>query len=98
MKELNVEYGELLAKKKKLFADYRDAKELMKTYQTAKYNIERLLNITEEEERGLEEKQIYFCAMGKREYLCRGKWKEVCDIQSLSQRKIEGGLWKNQKS
>lgn len=52
-----MEYGELLAKKKKLFADYRDAKELMKTYQTAKYNIERLLNITEEEERGLEEKQ-----------------------------------------
>lgn len=57
MKDLNVEYGELLARKKKLFADYRDAKELMKTYQTAKYNIERLLNITEEEERGQEEKQ-----------------------------------------
>ena len=29
----------------------------MKTYQTAKYNIERLLNITEEEERGQEEKR-----------------------------------------
>ena len=57
MKDLNVEYGELLARKKKLFADYRDAKELMKTYQTAKYNIERLLNITEEEERGQEEKR-----------------------------------------
>ena len=57
MKDLNVEYGELLARKKKLFADYQDAKELMKTYQTAKYNIERLLNIIEEEERGQEEKR-----------------------------------------
>ena len=57
MKDLNVEYGELLSRKKRLYAEYHDEKEQMKSYQTAKYNIERLLNINEEEESRQEEKQ-----------------------------------------
>ena len=43
IKELNSEYGQILSEKKKSYAEYRRAKEEMKKYQTAKYNIEQFL-------------------------------------------------------
>jgi len=57
VKELNAEYGELLKKKKSLYEEYKTAKQEMKDYQTAKYDIDRLLNIDEEQEKKKEEKQ-----------------------------------------
>ena len=57
VKELNAEYGELLRKKKALYEEYKTAKQEMKDYQTAKYDIDRLLNIDEEQERKKEVKQ-----------------------------------------
>ena len=57
VKELNAEYGELLRKKKALYEEYKTTKQEMKDYQTAKYDIDRLLNIDEEQEQKKEEKQ-----------------------------------------
>lgn len=57
VKELNAEYGELLREKKTLYDEYKKAKQEMKDYQTAKYDIDRLLNIDDEKERKKEEKQ-----------------------------------------
>lgn len=57
VKELNAAYGELLRKKKALYEEYKTAKQEMKDYQTAKYDIDRLLNIDEEQEQKKEEKQ-----------------------------------------
>ena len=51
VKELNVEYSELLRKKKQLYEVYRNAKKEMKDYQTAKYDVDRILNIDEEQEK-----------------------------------------------
>ena len=50
MKELNAEYGELLSLKKRLYAEYRQARNEMKDYQTAKYDIDRILNLNTEEQ------------------------------------------------
>ena len=50
MKELNAEYGELLSLKKRLYAEYRQARKEMKDYQTAKYDIDRILNLNTEEQ------------------------------------------------
>ena len=50
VKDLNAEYGQLLKKKKSLYEEYKKAKQEMKDYQTAKYDIDRLLNIDEEQE------------------------------------------------
>lgn len=49
VKELNAEYGELLRQKKSLYDEYKKAKQEMKDYQIAKYDIDRLLNIDEEQ-------------------------------------------------
>ena len=57
VKELNAEYGELLRKKKALYEEYKTTKQEMKDYQIAKYDIDRLLNIDEEQEQKKEEKQ-----------------------------------------
>ena len=48
-KELSAEYGEILAKKKALYAQYRQVKQEMKDYQIAKYNIDRMLEREQEE-------------------------------------------------
>ena len=55
IKELNDEYAKVLAEKKKTYAEYRQARQDMKDYQTAKYNIDRFLQTTEQEKQ--EEKQ-----------------------------------------
>lgn len=51
LKELNEEYAEVLKKKKEAYASYRQAKEDMKEYQTAKYNVDQFLNIDEQEKK-----------------------------------------------
>ena len=57
MKELSIEYDEVLAKKKALYSEYRTAKEEMKKYQTAKYDIDKILNMDLEGNRKKEERQ-----------------------------------------
>ena len=49
LKDLNEEYSRVLQEKKEAYSHYRDAKEHMKEYQTAKYNIDHFLKIEEEE-------------------------------------------------
>ncbi len=48
--ELNIEFQELLSRKRKLYSEYRDVKEKMTKYQIAKYDIDRLLDIGESKE------------------------------------------------
>ena len=56
IKELNEEYAQVLADKKKTYAEYRQAKQEMKEYQTAKYNIEQFLK-KEEQDRQAEKQK-----------------------------------------
>ncbi len=44
LKDLNSEYNELLKEKKKTYAEYRQARQDLKDYQTAKYNVDQFLN------------------------------------------------------
>lgn len=48
-KELNEEYAEVLAKKKELYAEYRQVKKEMQDYVTAKHNIDAFLKNCENE-------------------------------------------------
>ena len=43
IKALNAEYEMILSEKRKAYAEYREARQEMKDYQTAKYNIDRFL-------------------------------------------------------
>ena len=45
IKELNVEYQEVLAKKRAAYAEYKEVKKDMQTYQVAKYDIDKILGI-----------------------------------------------------
>ena len=49
LKDLSVEYTEVLAEKRKLYEEYRTAKKEMMDYQIAKQDIERFLKIDEEQ-------------------------------------------------
>lgn len=51
IKELNAEYAEVLMEKKKTYAEYKQARQEMKDYQTAKYNVDRFLQTEEQEKR-----------------------------------------------
>ena len=55
IKDLNQEYNEVLQEKKKTYSEYRQARQDMKDYQTAKYNVDQFLKI--DEQRQQEEKQ-----------------------------------------
>lgn len=57
LKELNQEYAEVLLKKKTAYADYRKVKEENRELQLAKHNLERFLNLQEEEKKEKEKKQ-----------------------------------------
>lgn len=57
IKELNAEYSEVLGEKKKTYAEYRQARQDMKDYQTAKYNIDRFLQTEEQEKQAEKQKQ-----------------------------------------
>ena len=51
VKELNAEYAELLAEKKKLYGEYREAKKEMQEIQRAKYDIDQFLKDDEEQKK-----------------------------------------------
>ena len=57
IKELNAEYAQVLAEKKKTYSEYRQARQEMKDYQTAKYNIDRFLQTEEQEKQAEQQKQ-----------------------------------------
>ena len=57
MKELDAEFQEALAKKRAAYSEYRDAKENMTRYQIAKYDIDRILGITESPEQNKTKQQ-----------------------------------------
>ena len=50
MKDLSAEYGEVLSKKKAAYAEYKEVRKNMQTYQTAKYDIDKILGIGNEPE------------------------------------------------
>lgn len=50
VKELNMEYAEVLAKKKTAYAEYRQAKKEMKDFVTAKHNVDAFLGAKEKEQ------------------------------------------------
>ena len=56
IKELNAEYAQVLAEKKKTYSEYRQARQEMKDYQTAKYNIDRFLQNEEQEKQAKRQK------------------------------------------
>ena len=49
IKELNAEYERILKEKKETYAEYRQAKQELKDYQTAKYNVDQFLKKNEAE-------------------------------------------------
>ena len=51
VKELNAEYAEILAEKKKLYGEYRQAKKDMQEIQRAKYDIDQFLKDDEEQKK-----------------------------------------------
>ena len=57
MKELDAEFQEVLAKKRAAYSEYRDAKGNMTKYQIAKYDIDRILGITESPEQNKTKQQ-----------------------------------------
>ena len=57
IRELNEEYAKLLAQKKEAYKEYRKAKQEMTDWATAKYDIERFLDIDIEAERTKEQEQ-----------------------------------------
>ena len=57
IKELNAEYAQVLAEKKKIYSEYRQVCQEMKDYQTAKYNIDRFLQTEEQEKQAEKQKQ-----------------------------------------
>ncbi|MBR4760804.1 MAG: hypothetical protein IK078_11750 [Lachnospiraceae bacterium] len=57
IRQLNEEYAELLQKKKDAYRDYRKARQEMTDLATAKYDIQRLLDIESETEKKEEQKK-----------------------------------------
>ena len=51
VKELNAEYAEVLAEKKKLYGEYRQAKKDMQEIQRAKYDIDQFLKDDKEQKK-----------------------------------------------
>ncbi len=45
IKELNTEYEEILSQKRAAYAEYKQVKKDMQTYQVAKYDIDKILGI-----------------------------------------------------
>ena len=50
IKDLNEEYAKVLKKKKNAYTEYRQTKEEMKEFQTAKYNVDQFLRRNEEQQ------------------------------------------------
>lgn len=56
IRELNLEYEQVLQEKKKTYAEYRRAREELKDYQTAKYNVDQFLQKEEQEKQAEKQK------------------------------------------
>lgn len=54
---MNLEYAEVLQEKKKTYAEYRRARQEMKDYQTAKYNVDQFLKKEEREKQAENQKK-----------------------------------------
>ena len=57
IRDLNEEYGRVLAEKKQTYAEYRKLRQEMKDYQTAKFNVDRFLKKEEAEREELQKKK-----------------------------------------
>lgn len=57
VKDLNAEFCQILAEKKTMYGEYKQARKEMKDYQTAKYDIDRFLGLYEEEAQQKEQQQ-----------------------------------------
>ena len=57
IRELNQEYEQILQEKKKTYAEYRKARQEMKDYQTAKYNVDQFLKKEEQEKQAEKQKK-----------------------------------------
>ena len=57
IRELNQEYEQVLQEKKKTYAEYRKARQEMKDYQTAKYNVDQFLKKEEQEKQAEKQKK-----------------------------------------
>lgn len=57
IRELNQEYERVLQEKKKTYAEYRKARQEMKDYQTAKYNVDQFLKKEEQEKQAEKQKK-----------------------------------------
>ena len=57
VKDMNAEFGRILAEKKAMYGDYKQARKEMKDYQMAKYDIDRFLGLYEEEVQQKEKQQ-----------------------------------------
>lgn len=62
VKELSDEYGKVLAKKKAAYSEYKEVRKNMQTYQTAKYDIDKILGIekTPDQNRTREQTRCFF--------------------------------------
>ena len=56
IRELNLEYEQVLQEKKQTYAEYRRAREELKDYQTAKYNVDQFLQKEEQEKQAEKQK------------------------------------------
>ena len=57
IRDLNEEYGRVLAEKKQTYTEYRKLRQEMKDYQTAKFNVDRFLKKEEAEREELQKKK-----------------------------------------
>ena len=57
IRELNQEFEQVLQEKKKTYAEYRKARQEMKDYQTAKYNVDQFLKKEEQEQQAEKQKK-----------------------------------------
>lgn len=71
VRELNDEFQEVLAQKRKDYSEYHEAKQKMQLYKTAKYYIDRILNQDVEKEKARLQKQA---AQPDSMSLCVGDW------------------------
>lgn len=58
VKELNMEYAEVLAKKKAAYAEYRQAKKEMQDFVTAKHNVDAFLGAKEKEQERKKQREV----------------------------------------
>ncbi len=56
IRELNLEYEQVLQEKKQTYAEYRKARQELKDYQTAKYNVDQFLQKEEQEKQAEKQK------------------------------------------